>query len=78
MYMSAEKVTRAFRYIKEKSVSGSKLVFTFMNKVNGEIHFKSESVFIKIWLWLSREVFTWGVSKDKMDDFLTENAFLLV
>lgn len=77
MYANEKQIQHFFQSLSAPLPQESKLLFTFMRKENGSIHFNPSSFIVPCWLWLQGEPFRWGIEPHKMTNFLSSHEFTL-
>lgn len=78
MYLQPEEIETLFSFIRNHSGAHSSFVFTFMELDNDQICFRNSSALVEKWLSLRSEVFTWGIPRQEVRDFLASVGFDLV
>ncbi len=67
MYLTLDVVSSLTKTLKSLSASGSRLVFTFMEKQSdGRIRFDSQSILVDWWLRRHGEPFVWGTTRSEL------------
>ena len=78
MYLQAEAVDGLFAFLRRHAGPGSRFAFTFMEpQENGKVDFPGSSPFVRPWLRMVGEPFTWGVRRRDLPGFLAERGFAL-
>lgn len=79
MYLQAGEVDALFAFLREHAGPGSRFAFTFMEpQRNGHIDFPGSTPFVRPWLRMVGEPFTWGVRREDVPGFLEARGFSLV
>lgn len=79
MYLQARDVDALFAFLREHAGPGSRFAFTFMEPLrNGEIDFPGSTLFVRPWLRMVGEPFTWGIRREDLPGFLAARGFTLV
>ena len=78
MYLREEEIDELFAFLWDHAGPGSRFAFTFMEpRADGKVDFPSASAFVRPWLRLVGEPFTWGVRRQDLPRFLAERGFTL-
>ncbi len=78
MYLQDEAVDGLFAFLRRHAGPGSRFAFTFMEpQANGKVDFPGSSPFVRPWLRLVGEPFTWGIRRQDLPGFLAERGFAL-
>jgi len=78
MYLQPEEMDGLFAFLREETGPGSRFAFTFMERqAGGRVSFPSASPFVRPWLALVGEPFTWGVRREELPRYLEERGFTL-
>lgn len=78
MYLRQDKVEEIFDFVREQCPAGSKILFSFLEQgPGGRITFQNSSALLDLWLKMHGEPFTWGVSRNDLDEFLDERGFIV-
>jgi methyltransferase (TIGR00027 family) len=78
MYLREEEIDELFAFLWDHAGAGSRFAFTFMEpQANGKVSFPSATPFVRPWLRLVGEPFTWGVRRQDLPRFLAERGFTL-
>ena|SRR6266487_378112 len=72
MYFSERAVLRLLEEIREISVPGSRVVFTFMERdVKGRVRFRNQTRLADWWLRWRDEPFRWGIETENLAEFIS-------
>lgn len=78
MYLQPRDMDALFAFLRGSAGVGSRFAFTFMEpQGDGEIGFPGSSPFVRPWLRLVGEPFTWGIRRDDLAAYLEERGFRL-
>jgi O-methyltransferase involved in polyketide biosynthesis len=80
MYLDEAEIKRFFEQIRSCTHNqNNHFLFTYMNKQpSGSIRFQSATKLVDCWLWLKKEVFSWGITTSELAGFLSETGYHLV
>jgi O-methyltransferase involved in polyketide biosynthesis len=79
MYLSESEVLDTLLRIREAGGPGTRVVFTCMDERSpGDYRFRNATRLMQAWLGWKHERFTWGLPRDKMDDFLGASGYKLM
>ena len=74
MYLDEDQIAKLFSFI--SSCTQTQFIFTFMERQkDGTIDFKRTHSLVNLWLNLKREKFKWGISQERIADFLINQKF---
>lgn len=76
MYLSEAEVERLFSFV--AGIAGARFLFTFMeSRADGRIAFRNSTFLVDLWLKLRGEPFRWGISRDRLPEFLDRQGLAL-
>ena len=75
MYLEIQEIDMLFSFVRNHSGLQSSIVFTFMESEKGKIRFRNSSVLVDKWLSLCGEVFTWGLPREGIGNYLASVGF---
>lgn len=76
MYLTAEEVTRIFRSLADLGCPKSRLLFTFLEpQADGRVDFPKASRLVSWWLKQRGETFQWGIRRETLPHYLSEQGF---
>jgi len=76
MYLTAAAMDGLFAFLRERTGPESRFAFTFMEpQAGGRVDFPGSSPFVRPWLRLVGEPFTWGVRHDELPGYLAARGF---
>jgi len=76
MYLTAAAMDGLFAFLREHAGPESRFAFTFMEpQAGGRIDFPGSSPFVRPWLRLVGEPFTWGVRHEELPAYLVARGF---
>ena len=76
MYLTPEEVSRIFRYLSDLGCPKSRLVFTFLEpQADGRVDFSNASRLVSWWLKQRGENFQWGIRRETLPAYLSEQGF---
>jgi methyltransferase (TIGR00027 family) len=79
MYLQPEEMDGIFAFLRQQAGSGSRFAFTFIEpQPDGALNFPSATRFVRPWLALVGEPFTWGVKRQDLPRYLEERGFALI
>ena len=75
MYLTADRVAAMLENAANLAGPGGKVIFTFMEQAaDGSISFRGEHPLVAWWLKSRREPFLWGISRDRLPEWVEENG----
>jgi methyltransferase (TIGR00027 family) len=79
MYLQPGEMDGIFAFLRRQAGPGSRFAFTFLEpQADGTLNFPSATPFVRPWLALVGEPFTWGVRRQDLSGYLEERGFALV
>lgn len=76
MYLREKDVATVFRDATALSSGPLRVIFTYMiEEPKGDYHFKNARFYVRLWLWLKKETFLWGVPRRELPTFLKNLGF---
>lgn len=76
MYLPENDVREIFRFLHERSSSGSGAIFTYMETgPDGNAHFPAATWIVSLWLRIKGEPFDWGIMPEHLEGFMRELGF---
>jgi len=76
MYLTVAAMDGLFAFLRERTGPESRFAFTFMEpQAGGRVDFPGSSPFVRPWLRLVGEPFTWGVRHDELPGYLAARGF---
>jgi methyltransferase (TIGR00027 family) len=76
MYLPQKNISALLESLHQTPAERLILIFSFMSRYpSGRVGFRPHSRLIELWLAWSKEPFTWAMSPEKIDDFLTSHDF---
>ncbi len=78
MYLERNEIDTLFEVIKRQPGPGNRFVFTFMEPdKEGKTNFFNSTWLVHLWLSWKNEPFKWGVSREKIGEFVEAHGFSL-
>jgi methyltransferase (TIGR00027 family) len=78
MYLDPTEVDGLLRFACQHSAQASRLAFTFMESdPQGRIAFRGSSWAVGVWLRWKGEPFKWGISRERLVDYLAARGFIV-
>lgn len=78
MYLQPPEMDAIFAFLRRHAGAGSRFAFTFIEpQADGTLNFPSATPFVRPWLALVGEPFTWGVKRRDLPQYLAERGFAL-
>lgn len=79
MYLQVAEVDALFAFLREHAGARSRFAFTFMEpQRDGRVDFPGSTPFVRPWLRLVGEPFTWGIRREELPSFLAARGFSLL
>ncbi len=78
MYLQPGEMDGLFAFLRQHAGAGSRFAFTFLEpQPDGRLSFPAASPFVRPWLALVGEPFTWGVRRQDLPRYLAAQGFAL-
>lgn len=78
MYLQPDEIEKLFLFIRRHGSPRSRFAFTFMEpQRDGQVRFRDSSNAVDAWLRWRGEVFTWGIRRERLPEYLASYGFII-